>query len=198
MTVSPNDVLKVTARLAGYSGQDIMNVFYFRHDGLFDITDSDASDDLSGFLDTLYGDVDALIPVGAAFMDITLHNETTNVTLPLTTWPTLTLGTGSGDGLAEGVALLIGLNTGVPRVHGRKYLAPMIEARTNGQVWDGTALTAAATFASRLVGSFVGGASGHNWLPGVIDKALDFWSFTEAVVSAIPAYQRRRRPRTGS
>jgi hypothetical protein len=114
-------------------------------------------------------------------------------------WTSLTAGGGGASSNAAGVALLIVLRTGISRVFGRKYLGGIITANidTDG-FWASALVTVGATFAAHLLGEFVGGTSTSTWLPGLIAKTGQFWSFIEAIVSAIPAYQRRRRKGAGS
>jgi hypothetical protein len=131
------------------------------------------------------------------YEDITIHNVTQDVTIGVMTWPTLTVGTGSGEALAPGVALLIKWTTGFIKELGRKFLGGFTEGGAGGGGWTSPALSAAADMVVALAGPLTPILLGSTYLVGLYNKSAVFHAFTAAVVSGVAAYQRRRRQNRG-
>lgn len=197
MPVHAGDIVRVTAKLIGADGQAIENVFQLRNDGPGSVVDSLVDDDLGDWLETLYSELVPYQTGNVAYDSFIVHNVTQDITYDSFAWPTLTAGSNSSQALPPGCCLLVGLNTLVPRVHGRKYFGQFGEDTQAGGGWGAGLLTAGATIAAAMVGSFIGSVSANTWLPGVTSKDGDFWAFETARVSATCAYQRRRRPGVG-
>lgn len=192
-----HDVIKATARLQGDDGVAIQNVYQFRLDQVGGISDGACMDDLADFLDDAYDLIDDLLADSVTFVDIDFFNKTTAQPMGVRPWPTLTVGSSSGEPLPSGVAPLVVLQTGRNRVIGRKFLPQVGSGQVVDGNWGSGFLTALAPFAAFLIGGFLGTTSAAPWLPGVVDKLGVFWSFLTAVVGSEPAYQRRRRAGTG-
>lgn len=190
--VDVGDVLRVTANMTLGRGQDCENVYYFRQEGLGAATDTQAIADVGQFLDDLYGFFVGDLGSGVTFVDIAYFNVTQQRPMVSGLWPTQTVGGSGAQGLPAGAAALVGLPTGVLRIRGRKYFGGFTEAGNDGDVLSSGVQGHLVSAAATLLGSFLG-ASLHAYLPGVVASNGDFWAFSEAVISGLWAYQRRRR-----
>lgn len=190
--VDVGDVLRVTAHMTLGRGQDCENVFYFRQEGLGAATDTQAISDVSQFLDDFYGFFVGDLNVGLTFIDILFFNVTQARPMVSGLWPTQTTGGSGSHALPAGAAALVGLPTGVLRVRGRKYFGGFTENGNDGDTVNAGVQSNIVSASATLLGSFLG-ASLHAYLPGVLATGGAFWAFSEAVISGLWAYQRRRR-----
>jgi hypothetical protein len=169
---------------------------------------SDVAGDPMSFV-TFMSDVNAEIDsyldgVDAAMADVVATTKITGYTLVYVggKWETEGLMgqsalvhamTANYDMLPHGVCGLITYPTLYPRVRGRHYLPGFTE---NGQVdgaWSAGIISALETWGTAFISGFTG-SGGETFaaaVPGSIGSAI---VLTSRVVSAYPAYQRRRRP----
>lgn len=101
--------------------------------------------------------------------------------------------------VARGVSLLIGGRTTDPDTLGKKYIGGLCEDNSIDGLWGSALLLSAITFATTWITSFAGPSSGANFAPGVWSVKNDAYvQFRDAYyISAIPAYQRRRKRGVG-
>ncbi len=197
MAVADSDVLQAAARLEYEGVEDVVGVYQFRKDDAGSIGDTPAIDDILEFLEDIYTFLAVVIPVLTLFRDITIRNLTQAVLMGTFSWPTLTAGSGSGSAVPPGVAGMASFPTAIPRVILRKYWLPYT---TTNMESDGTlssgALTAQTSAAALLLTTFA--ATNAEWDYGYLSpKTGTFVLPTSALITDIPAYQRRRKQGRG-
>lgn len=197
MTVNGDDIIRATAVLAYGNGQELNNVFHLKYQSAFSGADADVMTEIAAILDAVYSEIDEGINSTVEFVEVRGFNVTQNSPLPTTTWPSLTVGGGAGDPTPAGVALLVSLNTGVLKVHGRKYLPGVGENSTTAGKWATDILTLAAAWGAALMDAYIGIITAGVYVFGVLDKTGVLREIIEIVTSDEPAYQRRRRLGTG-
>lgn len=197
MTVQSDDYVRATARMSFGLAASVQNVFAFKLIGSA-LGDTVAMQDLAEELDDWYTCINPQIVDNQTYVDIDGFNLTQDSPLPETSWPSKTVGGSASDPTPSGAAALVTFRTNFSRRRGRKFLGVMGEGNigANGQ-WNTTLMTNLATFGAQLLDPFVGQVSGETWLPVIWSVLKAGMLPTEAVVSAIPAYQRRRRIGTG-
>lgn len=197
MAFSAGDVFTATARMDLFNGQSaIQNVFTFNvisGSG----SDQDAMDDIAAQLDTMYGTINSYIANDVSYNDILVYDAGHERPVGTVSWPSKTVGASVGDVLPGGVAAVITFRTGKNRTFGRKYLGGLTESESNDGALSSPLQTALANFAAYMLTGFVGGTSGADWLPIILDKNSVVWPLTEALVRDIWGYQRRRKPGVG-
>jgi len=106
-------------------------------------------------------------------------------------------GAAVGDRYAPGVAGLVHFYASKPRYNGAKYVAGITEGGIGNGIVTGTVTTALALWLLDVAVSWV--LTGSTYTPGVFNQAAARWNdFTgSGLVSANPAYQRRRRTGVG-
>jgi hypothetical protein len=109
-------------------------------------------------------------------------------------------GTNDNGAAASGVAALMYFNTSTPRRQARKYFGGLDADVLVGESAQLTsaALTALSTLGVFLLDEYVGSYSTYQYGVYQIDGTPAFLLPNSGVVSATPAYQRRRRRGTGS
>jgi hypothetical protein len=197
MDIQSGDIVRVTAKMAIGGVGAVQNVFYLRKEGIGEVPASLWPDDIGPWLEDIYGEVNSLLTDNLSYDSWGLFNITQDAPGPDNSWPTLIVGGSATDMYATGVAGLGLLRTERPRVVGRKYFGGLVEGGITESLLTPTMTAAIAAAIGHMLGSFIGGASLDSWLPGVVDKSGAYWSFTEAVVKDIPAYQRRRKQGRG-
>lgn len=201
MTISDNADIKAVQEINMPDGVVAVNVFYFKAD--FDSTqqDDDVIGEIESWIETLYTTIiDAvsdLVTLGE--LTIYVYNATLNQ------WDNH--GTGSpsvtfaevSEMLPHGVSALVRHYSVEPRTIGRKYLPGFAEGEADDGVWGAVTLTALAAFGAAWGVSIEIDELNILW-PGVwTTKALVVYKLSPSyVVLADPAYQRRRRPGSGS
>lgn len=203
MTVIDGDILKVVASLVWLDGELNQNVFAAQiAGGGGPYADLDIVDDAITWLETLYANLvsqnsdeidGSQVQVykwdapGDDFDEVGSNAWTYNPT-------------GSGSHLPRGDAGLCLLGTTDPDVQGKKYIPALtIDSVVDGLYTAGY-LVAALGFAEDWDTPFVGSESGADWDPGVWSPTAKdiFLSVGNYAVTAIPAYQRRRKNNVGA
>ena len=103
------------------------------------------------------------------------------------------------DQLPRGSGPLVRLWTTDPDVQGKKYIPGSVEANLTDGLFIGALLANLLDFCDDWATAFVGATSGASWAPGiwsVVGKILVV-AVDHYAVSAIPAYQRRRKRTVG-
>lgn len=139
MTVSPLDVVKVTAVFTYDDVSDIINVFHYQNQGSSAVSDEDVLEDLVGELDGYYGALTSTWSSKIKPVRVELYNVTADMPIGSTPWPTLSDGESALESLPLQCSPLVSFPTGFPKAIGRKYLPPVDEAHNS----HGGTLTAA-------------------------------------------------------
>jgi hypothetical protein len=106
---------------------------------------------------------------------------------------------GGGDMLPHGVAGVIHAKSLDPDVQGAKYIGGIVETQHETAGFVAQAMTAMVDFAQIWTQSFVGSATGGDFVPGVwsvVQTNLRLFSGVE-IVNVTAGYQRRRKPGVG-
>lgn len=204
MTVNDGDILRIAVRQTGATGNDLVNVYHADVTAGAPATNADALTDIRDWIDSAYSSMNAVIHGSVNPLDIKVDKvQLVGGIIQLIenigtiSWGTLYNPAGSGDPLPSGVAGLVLLRTLVGKVFGKKFIPGMIEPQINGDTLQSTVLSALAAYALDFVVTYVGSAISLDG--GILStRTNQFEYFVEADVSSIPAYQRRRRPGTGS
>lgn len=198
-TVILNDVVRIAARMKYADVDDIVNVYHYK---LTSTTagpgDSVAMNALADQLEDIYTPILGLMTTDTKFEDITFYNVTQDRPMGVLAWPTLTQGSGTGDGLPPGCAALITSYTATKRTYGRKFFGVIEETEQADGILTSAAQTSLATAAAELLDLVVVAAI-STFTPGTYRPDTGtFAPFIEAVVRAAIAYQRRRKAGVGS
>lgn len=202
MAVADDSVLRVVASMLWTDGEVNQNVYNcLISGGGGPYVDQDVADDMEDWLDNMYANLtsscsDALDgnetivykydPVDADWDEVTSNAFTWNPSAAV-------------DQLPRGVALLVRLWTTDPDVQGKKYLPGLVETNVTDGLFSGAIITNALAFAADWYLPFVGAASGATFTPGIwsVLNSLFWAGVNHIAVSAIPAYQRRRKNNVG-
>lgn len=197
MTMQQSDVVEVAARLEYNGVEDMVNVFQFQKTDVPAVSDALGMADIIAFLEAVYTTINTFMPLIHLYRDLTARNVTQGTVLGTFPWATLTAGTSVQDALPPGVAVMSAFSTGVPRVILKKYWPGVDEStnRTDGAFGTGL-MTAIGTMNAGLLVPYVGANS--TWQYGYLSpKTASFLTPVAAVVTDIPAYQRRRKQGRG-
>ena len=206
MTILHGQIFRVAARMFGPDNQDIMNVFYFQNEFTTSMTDEDFVNDLVHEVTVLFHTLEGGMSSKYVPADISIDQvgvETGRIVvernLGAFPWGPEFDPDASTDPLPSGVALLVRFTTFGVRTIGRKFLAGWHEGMNNSNGdFGSTAVGYASAFANILMDAIL--LEGTNYVRAVVySKRSTMWvGFLSAVISAIPAYQRRRRSGVGS
>lgn len=202
MSVAESTILKVVCSMLWDDGNVNQNVYFCRPTGASPpYSDSDIADDCEDWLDNMYDNLTASLSDELNGNATTVYKwdaagqDWDEVFSQSFTWTP----TNVGEQLPRGNAALCRLWTDDPDVQGKKYLPGWTEGNITDGVFTGGVLTTLLAYALDWYTPFVGAATGATFTPGV-------WSvvgkvFQAAVehyaVSAIVAYQRRRKRNVG-
>jgi hypothetical protein len=178
--------------------EDVVNVFQLQHTTGVAVTDAQAVADIGQFMDDLYVILEGILTILMIAREIKIFNKTQLILLGAYPFPTFNGGLQVLPPTAPGVAILSNFATGIPRVTPRKYWGVMTETSmdTQGQ-WEVPTLAVIATANSLLLAEYIGVNS--NWQYGYFSpKIAGFAQPNSAIVTSIPAYQRRRKQGRGS
>lgn len=192
---APNDILQVVANMSLF-GQQVLNVYHVASTGAHD--DEDAVGDILVALSDLYLNIDEDLVDDLSFVSVVIKNITADADLGEFDWNDLTTGGQTGDALPTGVAGLITMPTARLKTRGRKFFPGFAEVNTTNGLFAGDAITDLTAAAAYLSSTFLGDFSGDPYAWGVVGSDSLFWPFLSAIVSNIPAYQRRRKQGVGS
>ena len=197
---SEGEILQVSARYAIPNSGEAINVFTWRL--LREISDSDLVTLVTFWLDTTWGGRwDDLASGACTLVDgvVTIIDTAGDILRNLGTAPVNIDGIDVGTADAAGVAgLLVAYVVGAGR-QGRKYVPGIADTRLSNGIFNADTMTKLALLASVWVDVVMG--SGQPTLqPGILSRVTQtFYPFRkEAGITDVPAYQRRRRPGSGS
>lgn len=198
MAVEQNDVLEASARMEFNGVEDIVNVYQFQLTTTGPITDSQGVDDILLILEAIYLVLVAQQSVLTLYRDIRVVNKTQSTILGTFLWPSLTAGTAAVAAQAPGVCGLVSLATAVPRVNLRKYYGDMVTATMENDGTFASFVTTALTNISAMLLTQRVQVNG-TWRYGYLSPKSLAWELPlSAIVTDIPAYQRRRKQGRGS
>lgn len=202
MSVAENDILRVVASMLWTDGNVNQNVFNCKVTGASPpYADSDIADDCEDWLDNLYANLTDYCSDQIDGNEVLVYkydavgDDWDEVMSQSWVWDPIVL----IDQMPRGVAGLTRLWTVDPDVQGKKYLPGFTEGSFADGLFQALELTAMLAFAADWYLPFVGAASGATFTPGiwsVVGKLISL-GVDHVAVSAIPAYQRRRKRTVG-
>lgn len=188
------DIIQVVVEGA-LLAQRILSVYQFVSTDA--VTDEDLMDDLTDRIENdMYAELTTSLANNFVISNLEFKNLTDNTLIDVIPWGGAAFSS-AGELLPLGVAGLVTANTATPKVRGRKFIAGLTEGSCNDSLWDSALVTVLTDFAAAYVSGFIGAVSSSPWAPGVKSSTGPFRPFTEAIVSNIPAYQRRRKQGVG-
>lgn len=206
MPVEDASVLRCSARFQDANGSDNVNVWYFSTEFLAPQTDAVVFNAVDIYLSDLYSQWTAVIDaefdpldlkVDVVVWDSVKWAVTQNVGFGA--WGSTILSTATGDALPPGSAVLGKLFTGRGKHIGKKFFGGFVESITDadGNVTAAFAASLAGYLADMLVPYII--TAGNKLTTMIADHTDGSTRFVTAVgVGDALAYQRRRRPGTGS
>lgn len=197
MPISAGHQLRITAVMSWYGQATIENVFDLYVSSDPPGSDLDVMNDLAAWLDDAFDNVKALQVAGLLYREVRGFNVSGDGPLPTVGWPTLANGTNASDPLPSGVAGLVLFRTGAARVLGRKFVGGLGEGITESGLFNTGAISLFSSFGVALATDPVMTVAGGALKAGIFDKHGNTHAVSSVVVSAIPSYQRRRRPGRG-
>lgn len=198
MAVTNGQVIRVDAQGDFDGTEDIVNVYQFQMQSGGPVNENDVLGDMLVILTALTNLIKALHTATTVWRRIRAQNISNGILLGVLPFAAPIAGTASGDSGAPGVAGLISLPSAVPRVVPRKYFGPLSESNlgATGLLAAGT-LTTLTSIATILTNDQT--TSSHTYRYGYLSpKTGTFVIPSAAVITSVPAYQRRRRQGRGS
>lgn len=198
MAVSQYDVLEVAARTEFNGVEDIVNVFQFEYQSVPGLTDEQGIEDVLEFIEAIYDIFIGAQTILQLYRDLRVTNKTQEIVYGTFTWPTLIDGEDIAKAQAPGTCVLSNFSTGVARVAPRKYWGVFCADNMDADgTWSSAVLATFATVNSLMLLPYV--ATNGTWQYGYESpKVGSFVAPVSAVVTDIPAYQRRRKQGKGS
>jgi hypothetical protein len=202
MSVIDDAILRIVASMlwsdAGVN-QNVFNAKISGGGGPYD--DIDVADDAEDWLDDMYLNITGNASDEIAGNEVIVYKYDTvgqdwdEVASQAWTWAP-SLGT---DYLPRAVAALVRLWTTDADVQGKKYLPGFTEDVNDDGLFGPGFLTNLLGFAADWFTPFIGAATGATFTPGVwsVVQELFLPGVDHVAVSAIPAYQRRRKRNVG-
>lgn len=197
MTVSANDVVRITAKL-NYDGNSLQNVYHVTSYSGAGVSDDDFMDAADDWVDDAYDNIISVLHDGVDFDSIEFFNVTTNSPMGSRAWPTQTSGS---DATYQALPLpdagVMLFETPVARSLGRKFISGVTEIhQDDGGTMSVALKTALLAMAADLLTTFVVGTQtfeAGNW-----NEALSrFVGWVGAHLSTFYGTQRRRRKGRG-
>lgn len=208
MTVQDGDIVRVRAFIELPSLVEAQNVYYWKLDDPVPASPSNTqvSDALDTKITAMYEDLE-----GEVTDEMTVdHIEIEKIEWATDHWETvenlddrsiLVAGTTTADMVPHGAAAVITGNTSRPQTRARKFIPGILEARTLESTLTGPALAALGAYAVEWLTDLLLAGSAY-LVPAVVGQSGPSaglsYLLTEAIVSSIIGYQRRRKPGVGS
>ncbi len=201
MPIVTDDELKVVVTL-GMPGLTVaQNVYYARYDGLGDVNEATTTNDMKLWSDDMYANMLATLADTVTIEEVTVFRKVTADPLvfeQIGTEASTQVGTSTDQCLPNGVAMVMRVGTVALRSIARKYIPGINEGSSDITTWSAAALAAGASF---LFDWLAGPATqaGRDYTVGIVStKDGLFKTFKgTGILSAIPGYQRRRKPGVG-
>lgn len=194
---SLNNHYRVTARLMWSGLVTIENVYDLK----VAVAGTDDDDDVlaaaADWLDAAYQYINIHVHNTVAYLDVKGFNVSADHPIAAAAWPSLTTGASTADPIATGVSALVLFYTAKSRVLGRKFIGGLTENEWSGALMVAGFLTDLINYAITIMGGPATLTGGTVLDYGIYSKSGIFYKPPRFVVSAIPAYQRRRRQGVG-
>lgn len=202
MSIVTGDVLKVVQKINLPNSVEAINVFYFEADFQADQTESDCVDALEVWVEAFYADLATIVSSAVSLGEMPCYVRGGSPdyawTLIGTATPSVTF-SNITEMLPHGVAAIIRGYTERSTTIARKYIPGICEDQQAGGAWSSGCITALTNAADEWQDNAA--LDGSNRLyPGSPSTVTNFfYELTgEFVIPSEPAYQRRRRPGTGT
>lgn len=202
MAVEQNDALKIVASFDMPGLTIAQNVFYASYTAVGDATEEDVTDDLLAWVEKMFDNLDGQIADTVSLNEVVVSKKIGASPL---TWEEIGnvagafVGLDTTEAVPNGVAMVLRVATTALRSLARKYIAGLSETDTLTTSWSSTALVNGALFlADWILGPDT--VAGRTYIPGIVSTLDGFFKTfgNEGVISAIPGYQRRRKPGVGA
>lgn len=191
--VDTGDILRLGAHFLHNSVTIIANTFHVRVTAGGGLDFSDASDDISEYLEDIYDGLKIWLSDEMASYALTLANLTQDTTYGSFAWGNPVNGSNVSEWLPQGVCMLTWGRTVVPRVQTRKYWGVFTEAGQEDGRWVASVVNACIAAHNKYHTSFAG-TNGLTVLGIAYNRTLATWTDITGIASTdVPAYQRRRR-----
>ena len=200
MPIVTDDILRVTATFDMPGNTIAQNVFYLRYDGEETLSYADCVADCTGWLDDMYDIIDAVIAdtVSLSLVELSLLVPTTP---PSFVGVAEAIGSFAGiaveQALPNGVAFVLRFASAFSHHQVRKFIAGISEAHVDEDQWVASVIAGGILWiADWLFGPDV---VDHPYTTGTWRRSDDTFepAASSGVVSAVPGYQRRRKPGVG-
>lgn len=198
MAVNDLDVIRVVAEMEMLGSEDVDNIFHVLKVSGGTIPDQTLMDDVANQLEVMYTFLLPVQRIQYTYTQITGQKVFGGTDLmPDTSWPVLTAGASSTDGLPLQIAALIAGQTTRPRVQGRKYLGGFLEtANVDGDI-GATLITPLLNWGINYIVDWVLGANTYRF--GTFNPTTAvFNAFSSALIGGVFRTQRRRTKGFGS
>lgn len=192
------DILRVTAYMTAGVDQDQQNVYYLRVEDTGGVDDGDVLDDMAEYCDNIYTEINGIVANNIEYLEVKTSNITAGIDIGVTAFPTLTTGGVTNQMLPNGVSALAKAFPTVLGHIGKKFWPSFTVAAMDDGLFNSGAVTASADAAQAAYEPFVS-TLGNHYQPIIYDRTNEVAHVPESwSASSNPAYQRRRRPGTGS
>jgi hypothetical protein len=198
MPVSNNEILEITCKLTFGSVSAIRNVYHVRSSAADSSTNAYICERIAEYMADVYAEMQSYLSNNLTPETIQVVSITNDEVLGEVPWPVgFTGGTGTANSYALGVAAVLRLLTGYRGVQGRKFYGPLTETTIGDDALLIPAVMTAVLAAGSLLLHPIEIVTAELYF-GAWDRVrLIFRMFVEAVVSAVPGYQRRRKQGRG-
>lgn len=195
--VDPGDVVRLTAKML-VAGEDIVNVYWFRHDGSTDVLDTIVHEFLAIHVDVAMNNLVAYLTSSLAFTTIETFNVTKDLPMVEAPWPSQTGGANASDRFPSQVAALVTFPTAAARSLGKKYLGVFGEDTNDNFGQPSSVLQGAlADYVVDILTAI--SIVGENFVIGHYRTATGvFIDWVSGIVETVWATQRRRKKGSGS
>jgi hypothetical protein len=198
MAVAQADVIRVDAIGTMNSVNEMVNSYEFLKVDAGSVSDLEALDDFIEIIEAIYSLIAEIMNVIAVVQKIRARNVVTKVLIGEADLNTPVEGTGANQALPWGACGLVTFPTLIPHVILKKFFGIL----DSGQITSTGYLTGGCTTDLASVGAYLlldNVQANGTWLYGFLSpKTGTFLAPGEAIVTNVPAYQRRRRPGEGS
>lgn len=198
MAAQTGDVIVATVIHDNANSGEQMNRYQFQVSGGAPLSDGDLLDDISDIIEGLYILIEGFISIRNVLREVGVFNMTQDQLVGVTDAGAYVGGAATGDDVPQGACPFVYFKTNIPKVILSKYLPTGIVVQlTQSALLDTGALTAIALYADDLLDAFseANGLYDYGYLS---PKTANFVIPQLAVVRAVLAYQRRRKPGRGS
>lgn len=197
MSVSEGSILRVVPTFTLGSVSKAQNVYHVRHESVADSDDDDVLDAALELIEDLMGNFDQNISDEVELASVEVFELILSEWQPLGTVAGTWAGAVTTDRVPSGVALLINLYKERTNHKDRKFIAGLVEVSVNGDEIATGVLTNAGAYVTTMTQLFTA-ANGVELRPIHYNRNTGAVKvYNGGAGSALPAYQRRRKPGVG-